>query len=382
MANSAVRIVHIITDLDTGGAEMMLYKLLSHMDRAQFDPAVISLIAGGTVRDRIEALDIPVYSLEIRQGIPTLQAIWRLMALVRKLNPALLQGWMPHGNLAAQLACIARRRPLPVLWNIRQSLYTLHYEKKSTAATIRLGARLSSFPTRILYNSRVSAQQHERQGYQANKTVLIPNGFDLTQFAPSSVTREKIRKELGIPAETLVIGLVGRYHPMKDHATFFHAASRLRQRLPQRAIRFLLVGQGVDWQNSELTAITQDLNLTDCLKLLGERADMPQLTAALDIATSSSYAEAFPNAIGEAMCCGVPCVVTAVGDSPQLVGETGQIVPPRDPQALTKAWEQLIAFGPEGRAALGQLARTRIQQKFSLNAVTSRYEALYDQILG
>lgn len=382
MANSAVRIVHIITDLDTGGAEMMLYKLLSHMDRKRFEPAVISLMAGGTVRDRIESLGIPVYSLDMKQGIPSISAVWRLRALVRQLRPNLLQGWMYHGNLTAQLASAFQLGQIPVIWNIRQSLYDLRYEKKTTALIIRLGARLSYFPACILYNSQISAQQHESLGYQPRKTHLIANGFDLTKFTSSLAAREQIRSELGLPEKSLLIGLIGRYHPMKDHATFLQAAAALRQHLPSQSVQFLLVGQRVDWENETLVAIARNLNLTNHLHLLGERSDIPNITAALDIATSSSYAEAFPNTIGEAMCCGVPCTVTAVGDSAKIVGETGKVVPPRDPQALATGWEQLIDLGRKGRESLGQLARDRIQQHFSLNAIATQYADLYRKVLA
>jgi glycosyltransferase involved in cell wall biosynthesis len=189
-----------------------------------------------------------------------------------------------------------------------------------------------------------------------------------------------VREELGISQEALLIGLVGRFDPQKDHRNFVEAAARLRTDCPQ--VHFLLCGDGVNWNNAELTGWIGEAGLRQQFHLLGRREDMPRLTAALDISsTSSSYGEGFPNVIGEAMACGVACAITDVGDSAFIVGETGLVVPPRDPEALAQAWKKLIEMGPEGRQKLGETARKRILENFSLPDIVARYEALYKEVV-
>lgn len=375
------RIIHLITGLSTGGAEMMLYKLLSATDRTRFDPIVVSLMDRGTLGERLEALGLPVYTVGMVPGCPTLAALWRLIRLVRRLQPDLIQGWMYHGNLAALFASGFSPGRIPVLWNIRQSLYDIKTEKRMTAILIRLGARLSSRPARIIYNARVSARQHELLGYAADRRRVIPNGFDCDRFKPSENARLKLRRLLGLEDETLLIGHIARWHPMKDHANFMRAAARLAARRPD--VHFVLAGRGVDETNSALMKMIQEAGLVGQVHLLGERSDVVEVTAGLDIASlSSAWGEGFPNVVGEAMACGVPCVVTDVGDSAWVVGDTGMVVPPRDAEALAGAWAALIEMWPEGRVRLGRAAHQRVVTKFSLVQIVRQYEALYLDVLN
>jgi Glycosyltransferase len=375
-----VKIAHFITGLNTGGAETMLYKLLCGMDRNRFDPFVVSLAHQGPLAARIAELDIPVFNCGMQPGFPNLRAPFELTRLLRRFSPHLLQGWMYHGNLAAQAAALALPGPPAVAWNIRSAHHLPGGEKFMTGAAIWMGARLSALPSRIVANSKVSAQIHQlRLGFSKHRWTIIPNGFELEKFRPSETARSEIRSELGLPQDTLLIGVIGRYHPVKDHANFLRAAGIFRKRSP--AVHFLLAGSGVDADNAALREQCAAAGLLESAHLLGERNDMARITAALDIATSSSASEAFPNVIGEAMCCGVPCVVTDVGDSACLVGDTGLTVPARDSEALAGAWMNLYAGGDSGRRALGAAARKRIAAHFSIASVTAQYEQMYHQIL-
>ncbi|MBG1243271.1 glycosyltransferase family 4 protein [Nostoc sp. NZL] len=375
-----MKIIYIITGLSTGGAEVMLYKLLSRIDRKQFSPVVISLMDRGTWGDRIATLGIPIYTIGMKQGKPKLANIWQLIHIVRKLKPDLIQGWMYHGNLAAQFARLFIFKQVPILWNVRHSLYSLELEKPETTIIIKLCAQFSKFPKKIIYNSKNSAEQHEKSGYLIDKTCVIPNGFETDKFTPSAKARLSVRSELNTPENALLIGMIGRYHPIKDHFNFLQAAALLLKNYPN--VQFVLAGNQVDWQNNILFELIHELGLLKQIHLLGERHDVPRLTAAFDIASSSSSGEAFSNVIGEAMSCGVPCVVTDVGDSAWIVSDTGKVVPPRDPEALANAWQALIDTGKEGREALGKAARARVIECFSLNSVVAQYEALYDNVLA
>jgi glycosyltransferase involved in cell wall biosynthesis len=316
----------------------------------------------------------------MEQSKATLAHIWRLIDLIRKTKPDIIQGWMYHGNLAAQLASLCTINSASVLWNIRASMYSLSYEKKNTALIIKLGAYLSRYPAAIIYNSMVSASQHETIGYRKDARVFIPNGFDTDLFIPSEEARHSVRTELRIPWESILIGLFGRYHPMKDHANFLKAASLLLERYSN--IHFLLAGYGVDNANFQLIEQANNLKIQDHVQLLGERKDIPRLTAALDIGVSASYyGEGFSNVIGEAMSCGVPCVVTNIGDSAKIVGDTGIVVPPSDPQALADGCFELINMTAEQRSKLGLKARQSILDNYSLRAIVRQYEDLYERVL-
>ncbi len=372
---TAMRIMHVITGLDTGGAEMMLLKLLSGRSQ-EFEPVVVSLTNEGTIGPRISQLDIPVYCLGLGRAIPNPIRALSIVPLARRFRPHLIQGWMYHGNLMASLARLSLHMRVPVLWNIRQTVYDLSLERGLTAHVIRLGARLSRRPAAIIYNSQTSAAQHEALGYDATKRVVIPNGFDCQVLRPDEGARADVRKELGVDNDTVLVGLIARYHPMKDHAGFLRAAGRIARSHP--AVRFVLAGPGVSGEQPALVKLIAEPELQDRTFLLGERSDIPRLTAALDIACSASaWGEGFSNSIGEAMACGVPCVVTDVGDSAYLAGDAGLVVPSREPETLARAICQLIEAGPAGRRQLGDAARRRVESEFSLSAIVERYESLY-----
>ncbi len=373
-----MKILHVITGLNTGGAETFLYRLLSEMDREKFQPSVISLLDEGTLGEPIKALGIPIYTLNMKSPLSAPITLLKLMKLTRYLQPDIIQGWMYHGNIAAMAGTWLMTKHPKVLWNIRQALYDLDLEKNTTASIIRLGAKWSHKPHHIIYNTETGAGHHEAIGYDRAKREIIPNGFDTEKFKPSDQARHDIRVELSLPESTLLIGLIGRFHPMKDHANFIEAAKQLSKDFNN--IHFLLAGREVDIKNKTLTDQIQATGLSNQFHLLGERKDMPTLMAALDIATSASYTEGFPNVIGEAMACGVPCVVTDVGDSASLVADTGVIVPPQNPNALSQAWRQLIEVDDDQRQKLGQNARQRIKTFFQLEKIVNDYEILYNSI--
>jgi glycosyltransferase involved in cell wall biosynthesis len=187
-----------------------------------------------------------------------------------------------------------------------------------------------------------------------------------------------LRKELNLPENIVLIGQIARYDPMKDHLNFLQATkSLLRNRSD---VRFILVGRNVDFNNTELVTSIVKLNISEFVHLLGERYDLPSVMPALDIVCSSSCSEGFSNVIAEAMACGIPCVVTDVGDSALIVGNTGRVVPPKNPEALAAAWSDLIKMGPEYRRELGVAARKRIEENYNLPDIVKRYENLYEEL--
>ena len=371
-----MKICHIITGLGTGGAQAALHRLVQTLRAPDFEHVVIALGAEGSMSASIAA-SAELHHLGMHAGRLLPHDVWRLRRMLRENRYDVVQSWMYHANLMAAMA--GWGDGVPVVWNIRHSLHALAHEKRSTRWVIRAGARLSRRPARIIFNAAVSRAQHVAFGYDGERAVVIPNGFDTRAFAPQPAERARVRAELGIAPDALAIGLVARVHPMKDHANFLRAAKKLSASHP-RAV-FVLVGEGADAGNPELAALIDGLDLRERVRLCGRRADVAAIDNALDIAASASaWGEAFPNATAEAMACGVPCVVTDVGDAPAIVDDTGVVVPPRDAAALAAAWARLAELDTEARRALGLRARRRVVDQYALDAGARRYADLYRTI--
>jgi glycosyltransferase involved in cell wall biosynthesis len=368
------RVAHIITGLTTGGAETSLYRMLASTVDRGLGAIVISMLDKGTLGPAIEDLGVQVHELGMKRGLPTPGAARRLAQILRSMRVDVVQGWMYHANVAATVVAKLARLKAPVVWNVRHAL-DFASERRSTRRMIALSARLSHAPHRIVYRCRASARQHAAHGFANEKAVVIGNGFDLVQFAPNDIARRRIRAELGIDGDAPVVSLVGRHHPAKDHAGFLRAAALVARDVPD--VTFMMAGRGVDAANDRLTSLVAELALGGQVRLLGERRDVAAIMAATDVMVSSSWSETFPSVVGEAMACGVPCVVTDVGDSSWIVGSTGRVVPPRNPEAVGAAVRGVLALPPAERKQLGLAARQRVEREFSLGAVAHCYEDLY-----
>jgi glycosyltransferase involved in cell wall biosynthesis len=370
-----IKIIHVITGLIGAGAETMLYKLVSRLDGAIFHNIVVSLQDLGVMGRRISDLGIPVFALGMHPSRPNPLPFLRLLSLLRRERPQIVQTWLYHADLLGLLAGQMAGVPI-IIWNLRCSEMRQDEFSRGLSLITWMLAKLSSRPQAILANSLAGWTDHERLGYRPRRWTIIPNGFDVDAFRPCSQGLGNLRRSLGLPAKIPLIGLVARFHPMKDHANFIAAAGHLHKLHPE--VDFVLVGNGVDRNNLILMDQINAMGLADHFHLMGERGDIASLTRILDIATSSSaYGEGFPNAIGEAMACGLPCVVTDVGDSAYLVGKTGEVVPPRNSAALAAAWHKILSLSDAGRQTLGRTARQRIVSHFSLAEVVSKYERFY-----
>ena len=373
-----IRLVHVINSFEFGGAEAMLCNLVARADRGRFDVSVVSLIDNLTVAGPVLEAGVPLVTMGMKPGLPDPRGIARLAAHLRRERPDVVQTWMDHSNLIGGLAARAAGRAR-VVWGVHHSQHVPGVAKRSTLMTVSACAMLSRrLPARIVVCSEHARTLYAGQGFDAGRMHVIPNGFDTARFRPDLEARLAVRREIGVGPETPLVGLAARYDPVKDHATFLRAAALLARERPDA--NFLLCGAGVDAANAELTAQVESLGLRDRCHLIGPRRDMPRVYAALDVAASSSISEAFPLAVGEAMACGVPCAATDVGDSALIVGDTGRVVPPRDPPALAAAWDELLAMTPGARRELGAAARRRVCERFDLGAVTRRYEALYSEL--
>lgn len=379
-ARAPIRLVHVICSTDPGGAEYMLERLVRVMDSKRFHNEVISLTNLGEVGNALQRAGVAVHVVGLHRRWPNPLSVVSLSRLIRRLRPDIVQTWMYHANLlgsvAARLAGVKH-----IVWNIRHSDLGPGKLKWRTQFSIRLGALLSHLiSARIVCNSSRAMEVHRTLGYDDGKFLMIANGFEVDRFSPDPAARVSLRKELGLPSDTFLIGLIARFTGEKDHPTFIRAASVLLKKHPR--VRFLLCGKDIDTTNEALAAWLSEAGIRDNVHLLDLRHDMPRINAALDIATSSSLSEGFPNALGEAMSCGIACVATAAGQSATLLDRTGRTTPVGDAEALAAGWAELIEMGDDRRRALGTAARERIVERFSMAAIARRYENLYEEILG
>ena len=368
-----IRIVHVISDLDTGGAEVMLAKLVGAMDRSRFSSTVISLTDRGQLGDQIESSGVAVHTLGMKRGRPDIFALPRLIRLFKTCNPTIVQSWLYHADLLSTLAVKFSGAPI-LVWNVRCSDMDLKRYPPLTRWVQRVLTWWSASPAAVIVNSEAGKQQHERLGYRPRRWDVIPNGFDTQRFHPDSSVRLSLRKEWHIPEDAVIVALVARVDPMKDHSTFLDAAQEVSK--ARQHARFLLVGKDTETLAPAIAA----KGLTDLVRLLGYRSDVEYLLPGVDVLCLSSVGEGFPNVIGEAMACGIPCVSTDVGDARSIIGDTGLIVPARDPASLAHAIIDLIDRGPAEREHLGRAARARIESEYSLARIVDRYSVLYSDL--
>jgi|UniRef100_A0A7V6A6B0 glycosyltransferase involved in cell wall biosynthesis len=355
---------------------MHLYKSVTRFRPDKIASTVISLVPGGKIAHLLQSRGISVIDLGMRPGCPTLRAVFRLSGVLRSLRPHIVQTYLYHADLLGYVA--ARWAEVPnILWNLRQSLMDFSRYRRTTALTVRLCARFSRRVKYILVNSYAGLKAHARLGYDAARMLVVPNGFELSRFRPHPPSYREVRQELGLGPETRLVGMLARFDPQKDHETFLRAAQLVSKRLPEAF--FLLAGNGINHNNPAFARLLAANPINpERLIPLGERSDTPRLLAALDVYVSSSaFGEGFPNAIGEAMACGVPCVVTDVGDSASIVGETGVVVQPGQPHDLARAIKEVLGWPPTGRASRGAAARVRIEQNFDINQIAARLESFY-----
>lgn len=372
-----VRILHVITSLNQGGAEGMLVRLLLGLDRSLFDQRVVCLTDRGVHGATIEAAGISLAYIGLTgfQTIP--RTLLRLHSVITEFQPDIVQTWLYHADL---LGLVASRLAgdAAVVWNIRCAGLALGDAPRSTHWLTRVLARLSSWPDAVIFNSVAGQQSHRAIGYRPRTELVIPNGFDLQAWRPDARHRMQFRTKIGVTDNTFLVGMVARYHPIKDHHCFFAAAARIRSR--RADVWFVLAGTGITWTNAALIADIERFSLRDNVILLGSRSDTNALMAGLDCLVLTSTSEGFPNVIGEAMASGVPCVTTDAGDASLIIHNIGRIVPVGDSIGIADGVLDLMTKTSEERARLAVRCRARIAENFGMERVLVRYADFYKEM--
>lgn len=368
-----VTIVHLITGLDIGGAERMLTNVVCGMDPQRFNNIVISLKGLGHFGPIMQQHGIQVYALQMRPRISSLSKLRQLWQILRRTKPDYVQGWMYHANLLALL--IGKTAGVKnIYWNIRCSTMDLSQYSFTTRLVCKLSTWLSWMPQAILNNSQTSIKQHSAAGYNSKRWLYLPNGFDLQKFKPDAQLYTAFRITHNLPANSKLIGMFARWDPMKDHATFLHAAGKLASQRDD--VYFVMAGKDVDLNNPAINKIIAQHNLQQRVILLGAINNVHEILPAMDYVTQTSvFGEGFPNVLGEAMACGVPCFCTDVGDSLEVIGDTGFKIPTQNAEALAQRWQQVLRNTNTQR---NPAARARIENLFSLDSVVKKYSTIYE----
>jgi glycosyltransferase involved in cell wall biosynthesis len=360
------KVLHVITDLLTGGAETALVTLVTASHWVNTSHHVVTMIPGGVNAQRLRDAGIGVTELGFRRGVPDPFQVWHLSRVIRAQRPNIIQSWMYHADLAAFAALVLSglRRATKLVWGIRCSDMDPTRYGHGFRMVVSAGALFSRSVDAVTANSKAGLDVHLDLGYRPRRTAMIHNGIDTQRFRPDSLARAELREQFGIDPQTPVVAHVARIDPMKDHATFLETLNILS------GVHALAIGAG-----------TEQLPKRPNLHAMGRRDDVPRLLAACDLIVSSSgFGEGFPNALAEGMAAGLAPVATDVGDSRLIVGDTGLVVPPRDPVALATAIRALVEEDPSSAMIRRGRARGRILERFSVERAVRLYAGLYAEL--
>lgn len=370
-----IRLCFLIRQLNAGGAERQMLALIRAIDKAQFAVTLVTYYAGGNLAEEAEQIpSLQLVSLD-KRGRWDILSFWeRLIKTMRAQQPEVLHSYLSTSNLLAIFV-----KPFlhhtKIVWGVRASFVDFSRYDWLASVVARLECFCSRFADLIIVNSQAGRDYWQQQGFPGAKMQVIPNGIDTEKFSPDPAARQRLRTAWGIQEGEILIGHVGRLDPMKDHPTFLRAAAALARE--REKLRFVCIGDGSAPYREELHGLGRQLELEHCLIWAGSRSDIPSVQNALDIAVSSSIGEGFPNVIGEAMACGVPCVVTDVGDSAWIVGEIGIVVPASDPDALANGIRKLL---DSDRTVYARQARGRIVENFGIQRLSESTGLLLDDL--
>ncbi|VAX19811.1 hypothetical protein MNBD_NITROSPINAE01-300 [hydrothermal vent metagenome] len=360
-----MRITFLVRSLEKGGAERQLATLALGLKRRGVDvTAVVFYSCADGFDGDLEKGGIRVISLNKKGRWDVVPFLFRLIKTLRAERPDIIHSYLDVSNL---LTAVFKKmlRPAKIVWGVRASHMDFSKYDFWLGVTNSIASMLSRYADLVIVNSNAGRSAAIDSGYPAKKVVMINNGIDTDKFDADLQRRMSARKAWGIGERQKVIGLPARIDPMKDHPTFLRAVAEFK--LTRNDVAFVLAGGGPQTLVDDLKTQAQKLGIEDSLIWLGEVVDMPEVYNGFDIATLTSSGEGFPNVIGEAMACGVPCVVTDVGDAATIVGETGAVVPPKNPTALAAEWNRMIGNLEKNKNVLKQASKERIVKNFSID---------------
>ncbi len=365
----------LIPDLRLGGAERQLAVLVENSDKSRFAPIVITLRPGGALVQELEAKGIPLYCLG-RGSAP--QVLRRLLRVLRTAKVKILYSFLLPTNVYALAARLLNPR-LRVVIGIRNAVGNLaawegsRWQRLRVRALFAVTAALRRLAAAEIANSRAGTAL-ARRGRQG-RVYTIPNGIDIARWKLDSSARVRLCREHAIATSNRIVVTVANFSPYKDYPTLIHAAAQVTARYAD--VVFVAFGDDATVTGQAARQLVSQLGLESRFIFAGVRNDLDRFLAGADVFCLASATEGFSNAIGEAMACGLPSVVTDVGDSAFIVGEAGFTVPARDPSRLAEALCQLLERGEEQRRQLGARARERIVSLFSVEKMIESHQNIF-----
>lgn len=374
-----MRILHIINRLSLGGAEAILYRLVTR-DTAN-EHVVVSLGREGWYSSRLSEQGVPLHHLDLDSPARAPRAMTRLHRLIRESGAEVVHCWMYRSNIFGGV--VAKMAGKPVVWGIHCS--SLEPLRPSSRTLVHIGGVLARWiPDFIVNCSTRSEEIHAKLGYSAAEGAVVHNGYDASTFFPSEEGRKGARRALGLTPRLFTIASIARWHPQKDLPNLLAALRLVRERGID--FRCFLVGAGLGTDNADLTAAIEKADCSEVVVPLGPRSDIPNIARALDLhVLASCGGEAFPNVVAETMLSQTPNVVTDVGDSEFMVGESGWVVPPRNPRRLADAIidaHQEWKGDPDRWQNRRKAARERIEWNFSIEGMAGAYEDVWRRVVA
>ncbi|MBN1254711.1 MAG: glycosyltransferase [Deltaproteobacteria bacterium] len=379
--NRAMRISFLIQGLDVGGAEIQLYYLVRGLLKHNHYIQLAYFYAGGALEKKFQEIEGLDLNCLWRKSGYDFSVIRTYVSMLRRADIQIVQGYMPPANSLALIAGVFAKVPVKVAslrasnWDYRETTGTFIYFHLDRI----LGNGIADA---YLANSNRGKYFHISKGFDDRKIFVIHNGIDTEVIKRNKQDKKKeFYKELKILPNSLVIGLIARIAPIKDHKTFLEAVKIVHKEYPEAV--FLIVGGGAPSLMDDLRRLTKELGVEEKVIFAGMRNDVPELLQIIDIVcSSSSHGEAFSNSIAEAMAAGKPVIVTDVGDMAEVVkdGECGFVIPPRHPKALAKRIIEFLS-DEETRKTMGAMARERIEKNYAIDSLIKKTEQVYQCLL-
>lgn len=373
-----MKILHVISGLDSGGAENVLLRLI--VNDPQNEHMIINLKSHGALQTLTENRGIIVHCMAITGLTSFARSLIPGVKLIRSISPDLIQGWMYHGDLwAALVGFLAGVRD--IRWNVRNGRLSLRHSSFLTLLVVLCCSVISRFvPRGIIYCSRAARQTHNSFGYGNINETVIHNGFDLEKFRPDENSRQEWRSAFGFKDEVHIFGCIGRLHPQKNHTGFVSALGHMRTDLIANNIHIVFVGGGEPEARDELLALIDELQLNSYISLIDHVSDVGSVMNGVDfLVMPSIFGESFPNVVAEAMACGTPCIANLVGGVDVIIGETGWIINVADPESIKNSMLHAVRLRSDSDLfqAMKEASVVRITETFPLTQMIDEYRTFW-----
>jgi glycosyltransferase involved in cell wall biosynthesis len=376
MKDNKITIMFPTNFMGIGGAEQQLLELVRGIDKARFEPLVVTLYPNGSLEPEIRQIPgVESFSVN-RKGKLDFSVIKKILSLLRQKRVDIIQPFLTPATFFGLVSAAIHRTPVKVVT-----------ERSGAGLPAHLGYKLyqkvEDFLTRyadwVVPNSEAGKSFLMDRGINPERIRVIYNGLNLERLVPDQTKVARIREQMELPQDGIVVGMTANLNPAKDYATFLEGAMTVHQAVPQT--RFAILGDGP--LRPSVEAMARTLGVAPFVTFFGHQRDIASYIASFDIAClCSNYVEGCSNATIETMALGKPVVVSDVGGNREVVdhGSTGLLVPVRDPQALAEGVLTLTRQ-PGFAQEIGQRGREMVHTKFSLARMVHDYEQLYEQAI-